>query len=134
MKLGTYVVLLPLVLLQLAGTRWSLGSQRWSVGAPAGFAVGVLYATTTISGPPLSLLLGAQKLSPEEFRASMAMLRVLESVSTLVLFVVLGLSFEKTWATPAGFDVISRTKTLADPSYAALVKAIGSPALTRLTW
>ena len=44
------------------------------------------------------------------------------------------ISFEKTWATPAGFDVISRTKTLADPSYAALVKAIGSPALTRLTW
>ena len=91
LKLGTYLVLLPLVLLQFSGPRWRLASHRWAIGAPAGFAVGLLYSTTTISGPPLSLLLGSQHLDPQEFRASMALLRVIESVSTLVLFALLGL-------------------------------------------
>jgi hypothetical protein len=91
LKAGTYAVLLPLVLLQLLGARWRLASERWAIGLPAGFGVGVLYATTTISGPPLSMLLGAQALDPQEFRASMAVLRVLESGCTLVLFAVAGL-------------------------------------------
>ena len=84
-------MLLPLVLLQLSGTRWNVASERWKLGVPAGFGIGLLYSTTTISGPPLSLLLGAQDLTQQEFRASMALLRVLESMSTLILFAALGL-------------------------------------------
>ncbi len=44
----------------------------------------------------------------------------------------LALSFTKTWATPAGIDIISRSKTLGDDAYTSMLSAIGSPVLTRL--
>jgi hypothetical protein len=42
------------------------------------------------------------------------------------------LSFTRTWATPAGIDIISRSATVSEEAYAAVLSAIGSPALTRL--
>ena len=47
---------------------------------------------------------------------------------------VLAISFEATWFTPAGIDVISRTKTVAEETLAALLSVMGSPPLTRLRW
>lgn len=44
----------------------------------------------------------------------------------------LALSFTKTWATPAGIDIIARTKSLSEDAYASMLTAIGSPVLTRL--
>jgi uncharacterized membrane protein YfcA len=81
LRLGTFLVLLPLVLLQAAGFRRPL--QAGSVlELPAGFAIGALYASTTISGPPLGLLFSNQGLARDEFRAAMSLFRVLESVVT----------------------------------------------------
>src|SRR5882672_2800762 len=45
-KFATYVVILPLILLQAAGQRWPIRSS-WLVGLPFGSALGVLYSATT---------------------------------------------------------------------------------------
>jgi uncharacterized protein len=56
LKLGTFTLLLPLILLQAAGYRRPIRSER-SIGVPFGTGVGLLYSLTTISGPPLALML-----------------------------------------------------------------------------
>ena len=55
LKLGTFALLLPLILLQAAGYRRPIRSER-SIGVPFGTGVGLLYSLTTISGPPLALI------------------------------------------------------------------------------
>jgi uncharacterized membrane protein YfcA len=90
LKLVTYVVLLPLILLQAAGVRRRIAAER-TVGAPLGLGVGVLYAVTTISGPPLALLLNNQGVQKEEFRASLGLIRVVESTLTAIAYYFLGL-------------------------------------------
>src|SRR5258708_8262479 len=55
LKLSTFVVLLPLILLQPAGFRRPIRAER-SVGAAFGVGLGVLYSITTISGPPRAIL------------------------------------------------------------------------------
>lgn len=81
LRLVTFIVLLPLVLLQAAGFRRPLrpGSP---VEVPTGFAIGMLYACTTISGPPLGLLFNNQGLARDDFRAAMSLFRVTQSVVT----------------------------------------------------
>jgi len=59
LKLLTYLVLLPLILLQAAGVRRPIQAEK-AIGYPFGFCLGVLYSVTTISGPPLALLLNNQ--------------------------------------------------------------------------
>lgn len=90
LRFGTYVVLLPLVLLQAAGLRRPMqpGSRA---ELPLGLGIGVLYSTTTISGPPLALLFSNQGLAQDEFRASLALFRVVESVATAIVYLTLGL-------------------------------------------
>jgi len=89
-KLITYVVLLPLILIQAAGLRRPIRAEQ-AVGLPLGAGIGVLYALTTISGPPLALLLNNQGVVREEFRASLALVRIAESLFTAVAYAVLGL-------------------------------------------
>jgi uncharacterized membrane protein YfcA len=89
-KALTYVVLLPLILLQAAGVRRSIAAER-AIGVPLGCGIGVLYAVTTISGPPLALMLNNQGLVREEFRASLAIVRIAESTLTAAAYAVLGL-------------------------------------------
>ena len=50
-KVVTYAVLLPLILLQAGGFRRYIHAER-RVGAPLGIGIGILYSVTTISGPP----------------------------------------------------------------------------------
>src|SRR5882724_10292170 len=66
-KLGTYIVILPLILVQAAGWRRPIRST-WSIGLPFGAGLGVLYSVTTISGPPLAILFNNQGLVKSEFR------------------------------------------------------------------
>ncbi len=89
-KLGTYTVILPLILVQAAGWRRPLRST-WLMGLPFGTALGVLYSVTTISGPPLAILFNNQGLVKNEFRAGLALVRVAESSVTAVLYYHLGL-------------------------------------------
>jgi uncharacterized protein len=89
-KLGTYAIILPLILLQAAGWRRPIRST-WLVGLPFGTALGVLYSVTTISGPPLAILFNNQGLVKDEFRAGLALVRVVESGVTALVYWQLGL-------------------------------------------
>jgi uncharacterized membrane protein YfcA len=90
LKLCTFVVLLPLILVQAAGYRRPIRSER-SAGAAFGGAVGVLYAVTTISGPPLAVALNNQGLSRQEFRAALGFVRLAESTLTAIAYLMAGL-------------------------------------------
>jgi len=90
LKLFTYAVVLPLILLQAAGVRRPIHSERL-IGVPFGAGVGILYSLTTISGPPLALLFNNQGYVKEEFRASLGLIRVAESSLTAIAYYWLGL-------------------------------------------
>jgi uncharacterized membrane protein YfcA len=53
--------------------------------------LGVLYSVTTISGPPLAMLFNNQGLVKNEFRAGLALVRVVESSVTAFVYYKLGL-------------------------------------------
>lgn len=90
MKLITYVVLLPLILIQAAGLRRPIQAEH-RIGLPLGLGVGVLYSVTTISGPPLALFFNNQGFVKEDFRAALGVVRVVESTLTAVVYGLLGL-------------------------------------------
>src|SRR5207244_7368937 len=90
LKLGTFVVLLPLILVQAAGYRRPIRSER-SAGFAFGGGVGMLYAVTTISGPPLAVALNNQGFSKQEFRAALGVVRLAESALTAIAYLVAGL-------------------------------------------
>src|SRR6266478_1146159 len=89
-KFGTYIVILPLILVQAAGWRRPIRST-WLIGLPFGTALGILYSVTTISGPPLAILFNNQGLVKTEFRAGLALVRVAESSVTAIVYYQLGL-------------------------------------------
>ena len=89
-KFATYVIILPLILLQAAGWRRPMRPSAL-VGLPFGTALGVLYSVTTISGPPLAILFNNQGLVKNEFRAGLALVRVVESSVTAIVYYKLGL-------------------------------------------
>jgi uncharacterized protein len=89
-KFGTYTVILPLILVQAAGWRRPIRST-WLIGLPFGTALGILYSVTTISGPPLAILFNNQGLVKNEFRAGLALVRVVESSVTAIVYYQLGL-------------------------------------------
>jgi uncharacterized membrane protein YfcA len=88
LRFATFVVLLPLVLMQAAGFRRPLKTGSL-LELPAGFGIGVLYSVTTISGPPLGLLLNNQGLAKDEFRAAISVFRLTESLATSVGYLFL---------------------------------------------
>jgi len=90
LKLWTFALLLPLILLQAGGLRRPLRAERrW--GLPFGAGVGALYALTTISGPPLAVFLNNQGLAKREFRASLGFIRVAEAALTATAYWYAGL-------------------------------------------
>lgn len=88
LRFATYLVLLPLVLLQAAGLRLPL-SKGSRAELPVGFGIGILYSCTTISGPPLGLLFNNQGLAQDEFRAAISLFRITESIATGIAFSLL---------------------------------------------
>src|SRR5881275_1941373 len=70
LKLATFVGLLPLILLQAAG---------------------VLYSVTTISGPPLALMLSNQGFTKQDFRAGLGLVRLAESTFTATAYYFAGM-------------------------------------------
>ena len=69
LRLFTYAILLPLIVLQAAGLRRPIRSEQ-AIGLPFGAGVGVLYSVTTISGPPLALMFNNQGYVKRDFRAA----------------------------------------------------------------
>src|SRR5439155_11874253 len=90
LKLFVYGVLLPLILLQAAGVRRPV-TLTPAVALPFGAGLGVLYSLTTVSGPPLALLFNNQGFVRQEFRAGLALVKILESSVTAVAYYFLGL-------------------------------------------
>src|SRR5678809_677997 len=90
LKFLTFIVLLPLILFQAAGYRRPIKSER-SVGLVFGGGVGVLYSVTTISGPPLAVMLSNQGLTQKDFRAALGFIRLAESSFTAIAYAWAGL-------------------------------------------
>ena len=97
LKLATFAVLLPLILMQAAGYRRPLRSER-GAGLIFGSGVGLLYSVTTISGPPLAVALNNQGFSKDEFRAALGLVRLVESTMTAVAYLVAGLFISESLA------------------------------------
>jgi uncharacterized membrane protein YfcA len=89
-KFVTYSVLLPLILIQAAGIRKPIRSER-AIGLPFGAGLGFLYSVTTVSGPPLAILFNNQGMVKREFRAGLGVVRVTESSLTAIAYYHLGL-------------------------------------------
>src|SRR4030095_6922544 len=90
LKFGTFIALLPLILLQAAGFRRPIRSER-PVGLVFGGGVGLLYSVTTISGPPLAVMLSNQGLTKGDFRAALGFIRLAESSRPAVAYAYAGL-------------------------------------------
>jgi uncharacterized membrane protein YfcA len=85
LRLATFVVLLPVILMQASGYRRPVQSER-AAGIVFGSGLGMLYSVTTISGPPLAVALNNQGLSKEEFRAALGAIRLAESTMTAIAY------------------------------------------------
>ncbi|MSO45744.1 MAG: sulfite exporter TauE/SafE family protein [Acidobacteria bacterium] len=90
LRFGTYLVLLPLILLQAGGYRRPIQSER-AAGLIFGGGLGVLYSVTTVSGPPLAVVLSNQGLTRRDFRAALGVIRLAESSMTAVAYAYAGL-------------------------------------------
>src|SRR6266513_4532588 len=90
LKLATFIVLLPLILLQAAGFRRPIRAER-PVGLLFGGGLGVLYSVTTISGPPLAVMLSNQGFTKQDFRAGLGLVRLAESTFTAVAYYFAGM-------------------------------------------
>lgn len=84
-KVVVYLALLPMVVVQLLGLRRPFTNESRS-GSIIGPGIGFLYALTTISGPPLAVFFRNQGLSKNEFRCTLAQVRVAESSLTLTTY------------------------------------------------
>src|SRR5256884_1864382 len=90
LKLATFIVLLPLILLQAAGFRRPIRAER-PVGLLFGGGLGVLYSVTTISGPPLAVMLSNQGFTKQDFRAGLGLVRLAESTFPAVAYYFAGI-------------------------------------------
>jgi len=90
LKLATFIVLLPLILLQAAGFRRPIRAER-PVGLLFGGGLGVLYSVTTISGPPLAVMLSNQGFTKQDFRAGLGLVRLAEATFTAVAYYFAGI-------------------------------------------
>ncbi|MCC6140841.1 MAG: sulfite exporter TauE/SafE family protein [Nitrospira sp.] len=88
-KLTTYAMLLPLILLQAAGIRKPIKAEQ-AIGVPFGVGIGTLYSVTTISGPPLALLFNNQGYEKQDFRAALGVIRVAEATLTAIAYGIIG--------------------------------------------
>jgi hypothetical protein len=90
LRLWTFIALLPLILAQAAGYRRPIRSER-AAGFVLGGGIGALYAVTTISGPPLAVLLSNQGFVLQDFRAALGAIRLSESSLTAASYSAAGL-------------------------------------------
>jgi uncharacterized protein len=90
LRFATFTALLPLILLQAAGYRRPIRSEK-SASLVFGGGLGVLYSVTTISGPPLAIMLNNQGLARKDFRAALGLVRLAESSMTAVAYAYVGL-------------------------------------------
>ncbi len=128
-RFGTLVVLLPLILLQAAGYRRPIRSER-SATLAFGTGLGVLYSVTTISGPPLAIMLNNQGLAKVEFRAALGLVRLAESSLTAVAYAYAGLF---TFTSIALIPWIVPSIMMGVPIGAYIIKRVEAETFRRIT-
>ncbi len=128
LKLVTYLALLPLIFIQAAGYRRPLRSER-AAGAIFGGALGVLYSVTTISGPPLAVMLSNQGLAKRDFRAALGVIRLAESSLTAIAYLYADLHNE---ASLLLIPVILPSILIGVPLGAMLIRRIRPDAFRRI--
>jgi uncharacterized membrane protein YfcA len=128
LKLGTYLILLPIILVQAAGYRRPIQSER-AIGLPFGAALGVLYSVTTISGPPLAVLLNNQGVAKREFRAALGIIRLAESSFTAMAYLTAGLF---TWNSMALVPQIFPSVLIGVPIGAYLIQRMRAETFRRI--
>ena len=89
LRFGTFTALLPLILIQAAGFRRPIQAER-AAGLAFGGGLGVLYSVTTVSGPPLAIVLNNQGFAKKDFRAALGIIRLAESSMTAVAYAYVG--------------------------------------------
>jgi hypothetical protein len=89
LRFATFTTLLPLILVQAAGFRRPIQAER-AAGLIFGGGLGVLYSVTTISGPPLAIVLNNQGFAKKDFRAALGIIRLAESSMTAVAYAYVG--------------------------------------------
>ena len=127
-KLSTYVIILPLILIQAAGVRKYIRAEK-IVSVPFGVGVGVLYSVTTISGPPLALLFNNQGYVKQDFRAGLALIRMAESSLTAIAYYFLGLY---TVETPQLMALILPSVLIGIPLGGFLIRRIATETFRRV--
>jgi len=128
-KLLVYVVLLAAVALQAAGWRTRLGASR-AGAAGCGAVLGAVYALTTMSGPPLAVVLYDQRLTKTQFRAALALVRLVESLAAAAAYLAGGLFSAASlallpWILPAA--------AVGLPAGAALIRPVPTGLFRRLS-
>ena len=129
LRFGTFLVLLPLILLQAAGYRRPIRSERAATLA-FGTGLGVLYSVTTISGPPLAIMLNNQGLAKVEFRAALGLVRLAESSMTAVAYAYAGLF---TFTSIALIPWIVPSIMVGVPIGAYIIKRVEAETFRRIT-
>ena len=82
--------MLPLILVQAGGFRRPIKAEG-KANLAFGGGVGVLYSVTTISGPPLAIMLNNQGFVKQEFRAGLSLVRLAESSFTAIAYYFAGI-------------------------------------------
>lgn len=127
-KLTTFAILLPLIILQTAGVRKPIQAER-VVGVPFGAGVGFLYAITTVSGPPLALMFNNQGFVKSEFRAALGLIRVTEALLTSSAYYMVGLYSEQSTGI---FYTIAPCVLIGVPAGALLIQRVNPETFRRL--
>ena len=91
LKLACYGLLLPLVLLQIFARPPAPHPAGLRARSGFGFATGLFYGLTTISGPTLALYAHRRGYAKDEARAALSLLRAMESALAFAIFTALGL-------------------------------------------
>ena len=128
LKLATFSALLPLILVQAAGYRRPIRSER-SAGLAFGSGLGVLYSVTTISGPPLAVALNNQGMAKHEFRAALGLVRLAESAMTAAAYAMAGLFV---WPSIALVPQILPSVAVGVPIGAVLIRRVDVETFRRL--
>ena len=128
LRFYTFIVLLPLILLQAAGYRRPIRSEK-SASLVFGGGLGVLYSVTTISGPPLAIMLNNQGFAKKDFRAALGVVRLAESSMTAVAYAYAGLYG---WQTLALVPWIVPSIAIGVPIGAFVIRHVRSETFRRI--
>jgi uncharacterized protein len=128
LRFYTFTGLLPLILLQAAGFRRPIRSEK-SASLVFGGGLGVLYSVTTISGPPLAIMLNNQGFAKKDFRAALGVVRLAESSMTAVAYAYAGLYG---WQTLALVPWIVPSIAIGVPIGAFVIRHVRSETFRRI--